>query len=180
MRLTIMAISAALLTACNQQPADNQAVANGPAPAAVNQAAPKPEVAVPEQETPLAEPKGPIDPKSDAAAGQVVQHYGALIEQRRFGEAERLWRDAEFAKSFSAELRKYSELHLEIGKLGEPEGAAGSIYLTEPATFYGKDASGKPFRRAAEITLRRVNDVPGSTEEQRHWHIEHIDWKSAG
>jgi hypothetical protein len=24
--------------------------------------------------------------------------------------------------------------------------------------------------------LRRVNDVPGSTGEQRRWHIERIDW----
>jgi hypothetical protein len=23
-----------------------------------------------------------------------------------------------------------------------------------------------------------VNDVPGSTEAQRHWHIERIDWGS--
>jgi hypothetical protein len=27
------------------------------------------------------------------------------------------------------------------------------------------------------VILRRVNDVPGSTEPQRRWHIERIDWK---
>jgi hypothetical protein len=26
------------------------------------------------------------------------------------------------------------------------------------------------------VVLRRVNDVPGSTEAQRRWHIERIDW----
>ena len=49
--------------------------------------------------------------------------------------------------------------------------------MTVPVIFYGKDAQGKDFRRAAEVILRRVNDVPGSTEAQRRWHIERIDWK---
>jgi hypothetical protein len=33
--------------------------------------------------------------------------------------------------------------------------------------------------RSGKAILRRVNDVPGSTEAQRHWHIERIDWGSA-
>ena len=32
-----------------------------------------------------------------------------------------------------------------------------------------------PYRKRQWIILRRVNDVPGSTEAQRHWHIERID-----
>ena len=28
------------------------------------------------------------------------------------------------------------------------------------------------------MILRRVNDVPGSTEAQRRWHIERIEWKT--
>ena len=48
----------------------------------------------PDDRTPLAEPKGPIDPKSAEAAGQVVQHYGALIEQGRWAEASACWSDA--------------------------------------------------------------------------------------
>jgi hypothetical protein len=70
-------------------------------------------------------------------------------------------------------------VHLEIGNLGEPEGAAGSTYLTVPAVFYGKSKTGASFRRAADVILRRVNDVPGSTEAQRRWHIERIELKSA-
>ena len=129
--------------------------------------------------TPLAEPQGPIHPKSPEAAGQVVQHYGALIEQRRFAEAEKLWGDARAAADFKLQLRRYPESHLEIGEPGDPEGAAGSIYVTVPVVFYGRDQNDAAFRRAADIILRRVNDVPGSTEAQRRWHIERIDWKSA-
>jgi hypothetical protein len=39
-------------------------------------------------------------------------------------------------------------------------------------TFYGDT-----FSRDASIILRRVNDVPGSTEAERHWHIERIEMK---
>lgn len=126
--------------------------------------------------TPLAEPGGDIDPKSIEAAGQVVQHYGALIEQKRWSEANKLWNDAGGAAKFAKELAQYAETHLEIGNPGDEEGAAGSIYVAIPAIFYGDGKDGQPFRRSAEVILRRVNDVPGSTEEQRRWRIERIDW----
>ncbi|HEX8840869.1 MAG TPA: hypothetical protein VF757_01085 [Sphingomicrobium sp.] len=127
----------------------------------------------------LAEPKGQIDPKSAEAAGQVVQQYGALIEQKRFAEAEKLWTNAESAAQFTRQLKQYAEAHLEIGNPGDLGGAAGSIYVTVPAIFYGDDANGGEFRRSADVILRRVNDVPGSTEEQRRWHIDRIEWQDA-
>lgn len=125
----------------------------------------------------LSEPKQPIDPKSVEAAGQVVQHYGALIEQGRWTVSRDLWSNADAAKEFERNFRTYADVHLEIGDLGEAEGAAGSSYVTEPVTFYGKKNDGGDYRRSATITLRRVNEVPGSTEAQRRWHIERIDWK---
>jgi hypothetical protein len=179
MRRTGIAISAALLAACNQQTAQNQPVTNAPQPAASNEAASSSETnaAPPHDRTPLAEPKGPIDPKSVEAAGQVVQHYGALIERKHWLKAERLWSDIQSARAFAISLGgQFPEVHLEIGQLGETEGAAGSIYTTVPVTFYGESKRGQPPRRKASIILRRVNDVPGSTEAQRRWHIERIDW----
>ena len=113
------------------------------------------------------------------AAGQVVQHYGALIEQKRFAEAEKLWTNAESAAQFTRQLKQYAEAHLEIGNPGELGGAAGSIYVTVPVIFYGDDANGAEFRRSADMILRRVNDVPGSTEEQRRWHIDRIEWRDS-
>jgi hypothetical protein len=126
----------------------------------------------------LPEPKVPIDPKSVEAAGQVVQHYGALIERYRYIKAERLWGDLDTARHFAVDLgEKFQQAHLEIGNLGPAEGAAGSIYTTVPVVFYGQSRAGKAIRLPASVVLRRVNDVPGSTEEQRRWHIERIDWK---
>jgi hypothetical protein len=171
------------LAACNRaignqdSAANNLAEAPGPATAPVaNQPA---NAAIPDDRAPLEEPNGPIDPRSTDAAGQVVQHYGALIEQKRFAEAEKLWSSAQSAREFAIQLKRYPEAHLEIGNPGESEGAAGSVYVTVPVIFYGDDVNGAEFRRQADVILRRVNDVPGSTKEQRRWHIERIDWNAS-
>jgi hypothetical protein len=150
-----------------------------------NEAAPAPSenaqanVSLPGDRVPLEEPKAPIDPKSAEAAGQVVQHYGALIEQRRWTESWTLWSNADAARQFDRNWRDDSEVHMEIGKAGDTEGAAGSIYTTVPVVFYGKTNAGGSFRHGADVILRRVNDVPGSTEAQRRWHIERIELKLA-
>jgi hypothetical protein len=133
-------------------------------------------VALPDDRTPLEEPSGPIDPKSAEAAGQVVQHYGALIEQGHWTQSWNLWSSTDAARNFDRNWVDASEVHMEIGKPRAPEGAAGSIYTTVPVIFYGKQKAGGDFRRAARVTLRRVNDVPGSTEAQRRWHIDRIEW----
>lgn len=130
---------------------------------------------LPDDRTPLPEPKGPINPKSAEAAGQVVQHYGALIEQKRFAAAEKLWGHAPSAKQQTSELKRYSEAHLQIGRPADMEGAAGSIYITVPVVLYGT-LEGKNVHRKVNVILRRVNDVPGSTQAQRRWHIERIEW----
>jgi hypothetical protein len=190
--LCCFGIALGTLSACGpshqpQELANNESAPVLPAPSAppavANDTAPAPpspgQSAEPVNRTSLPEPKGPIDPKSVEAAGQVVQHYGALIEQHRMTEAAKQWGSADSAQQFALQLKRYPEAHLEIGDLGQPEGAAGSIYVTMPVVFYGKDQNDKAFRRPANMILRRVNDVPGSTEAQRRWHIERIEWKNA-
>jgi hypothetical protein len=172
-----------LAGACQKQPQqaaqsneqNTPAQASPTAEASTNKAASN---TLPDDRTPLAEPKGPIDPKGAEAAGQVVQHYGALIEQKRWAESWKLWSNVDTAKEFDRNWRDDSNVHIEIGKPGDMEGAAGSSYVTVPIVFYGKTNAGGPFRRHGDVILRRVNDVPGSTEAQRRWHIERIDWKA--
>jgi hypothetical protein len=64
-----------------------------------------------------------------------------------------------------------------MGTAGDQESAAGSIYLSVPLTVSG-DIDGKRVDQSATAIMRRVNDVSGSTEAQRRWHIERIDWKN--
>jgi len=177
------ALFALALTACdrteNQQPPSNVVEPANTAPVEAPSPVPPPGTG-PDAKTPLAEPKAAIDPKSAEAAGQVVQHYGALIEQHRMKDAQALWGNSDSASDFSVQLRRYPEVHLEIGTPGDMEGAAGSSYVTVPVTFYGKDQNDAEFRRKADVILRRVNDVPGSTEAQRRWHVERSEWKDAG
>ena len=178
---------AATLIACGPQSQPREPTKNASAPvprvptappAVSNSAVPEPGTrgGLPDDRTPLEEPKGPIDPKSPEAAGQVVQHYGALIEQKRWSEAAKLWGNSDAAGQMTAQLKAYSEARLQIGKPTGMEGAAGSSYITVPIVLYGKEAKGSDFHRAGDVTLRRVNDVPGSTEAQRRWHIEGIEW----
>jgi hypothetical protein len=178
MRRVAGAIAAAVLAlaACNQtgnqQPSSNAAQSAN----AASEAPPIPPPGTgPNARTPLAEPKGPIDPKSAEAAGQVVQHYGALIEQGRWTEARGLWSNPAAATEFERRLRGDWTTHLEIGNPRDLEGAAGSIYVTVPALFYNDMESGQPSRLEADVILRRVNDVQGSTASQRRWRIERID-----
>jgi hypothetical protein len=133
---------------------------------------------LPDDRTAVAE--GPIDPKSAQGAGQVLQRFSGLLEQRHFAEAYRLWSDDGRASGltetqFNAAYDKYAELHSEVGAPGETEGAAGSIYVEIPFRLYGKLKTGEPFNQLGTVTLRRVNDVPGSTAEQRQWHIYRSD-----
>ena len=184
----------AALTCCGPQRQPQESVNNSTAPVLPAPSAPPavtnsdaPAVApepgtpggLPDDRTPLAEPKGPIDPKSPEAAGQVVQQYAALIEQKKWADAEKLWGNSDAAKALTAELKNDAEAHLQIGKPADMEGAAGSSYITVPIVLYGKDSKAAEFHRPGKVTLRRVNDVPGSTDAQRHWHIERIDWGSA-
>ena len=52
------------------------------------------------------------------------------------------------------------------------EGAAGSVFIEVPARVVLE-----PESLAGTVTLRRVNDVPGSTAEQRRWHVYRTDLK---
>lgn len=105
-----------------------------------------------------------------------MRRFGGLLEQRNFADARKLWSDGGRASGlteaeFIALYEKYGEIHFEVGAPGQPEGAAGSIYIDVPFRLYGTLRDGKPFTLVGPVTLRRVNDVDGSTEEQRQWHI---------
>jgi hypothetical protein len=113
----------------------------------------------------------PVAAESGEAAAQVVQDYFALLEKGRPAEGARLWENEGKAGAFAADLARYGAYRAETAAPGEMEGAAGSSYVVIPVRLDGRLKDGAPFRRRLEAMLRRVNDVPGSTEGQRHWRI---------
>src|SRR3546814_7590354 len=124
--------------------------------------------------------EGSIDPKGAQGAAQVVQVYYGLLEEKRYNDAQDLWNDniamgAEDDARFAARLRGFSEIHAQLGAPGAIEGAAGSLFVAVPVQVYGRlAANGKPWYGLRQVTLRRANDVPGSSEADRRWHIESI------
>jgi len=133
---------------------------------------------LPDEPKSLAE--GTIDPKSPQGAAQLVQGYYGLLEERRFSDAQKLWGDhGPYAEqdpaAFAARFAGFSEIHANIGAPGDGEGAAGSLYVSVPVQVYARiAATGKPWYALRSVTLRRVNDVDGSTAGQRSWHIDTI------
>lgn len=129
---------------------------------------------LPDDRTPLAE--GRITPQSAQGAGQVLQTYFALIGQHNYGEAWKLWADDGRASgmtepAFESVFGRYHQFNAQIGAPGLIEGAAGSLYVDVPVVIYGRLKTGEEVHMNGPITLKRVNNVPGSTAEQQAWHI---------
>jgi hypothetical protein len=166
--------AAALAAACSvrQEPSQDQApAANAVAPAPP--AAPAAPAPPQPDRTPTSE--APFSDTSAQSAANVVQTYYALVEAGRYDDAFALLGQSELGREqFAAQFGQYRDYHAEVFAPGEPEGAAGSIYVDVPARIYGAMRSGEAFDRRVTVTVRRVNDVDGSTAEQRRWHIARI------
>lgn len=109
-----------------------------------------------------------------------MQVYYASIGQGDYAKAWSLWspgapsRSAD-AQAFAAGLEPYVQYRGAVGAPGSVEGAAGSLFIEIPVQLTGRLKSGQEVHKLGKATLRRVNDVPGSTVEQRLWRIERID-----
>ena len=159
-----LALALLLAGACSQEttaPPTNEATPE----ALLNPPVPGQPGGLPDDRTPISE--GPIYPKSAQGAGQVLQRYFAFVESGNSVEADKLWSEG----AQKLDLSPYKEVHANIGAPGETDGAAGSIYVEIPVQLFGRTVAGKEFNSRGSMTLRRVNDVPGSTPEQREWHI---------
>jgi hypothetical protein len=143
----------------------------GPPPPA-DSAVPTVEPTAPQASLP--EP-GPAAINTPQAAATAVETYFALLDAGRTAEADAMWGDASQAAKFRADFRALGEYHAEVDAPGGLEGAAGSMYVTVPVRFVPAASVANPRPHMGEVLVRRVNDVPGSTDAQRRWHVERID-----
>ena len=116
-----------------------------------------------------------IDPNSAAAAREVLLAYIDLLEDGRRAEARTIWSEGSDSSGIVAQLDQLKQFDAAVGDPGPLEGAAGSIYVDVPLQISGQTKDGEALALAGTATLRRVNDVPGSTEAQRRWRIERIE-----
>lgn len=186
-KIAPIALLALTLAACGpaQETPTVEETAPAPAPAPpvptyplVEPIAPGQPGGLPDDRTPISE--APFTPQSAQGAANVVQTYFAHIGEGALLQAYGLWGDGGAASNmtleeFRAGLDRYHQYDAQIGAPGEIEGAAGSLFVQVPVQIYGRLKTGEPFHQRGEVTLRRVNDVPGSTPDQRQWHISGIE-----
>ena len=116
--------------------------------------------------------------RTETGARSVLLSFARAIELREYDQAwamltpqaQQKWSRARFNGLFEG-LREISVAVPE----GTMEGAAGSSYYTSDAEITASDAEGRPVRLEGPIVLRRVNDVPGSSAEQRRWHVDRVE-----
>ncbi|HEY9660783.1 MAG TPA: nuclear transport factor 2 family protein [Allocoleopsis sp.] len=110
-------------------------------------------------------------------AAQVIQNYYSAIDRHDYTQAYSAWEGEGTASQQSFEQFKQgfattASTAVEVGQPNRSEGAAGSSYIEIPVTVTAAvttDGTSQRFR--GSYVLRRVNDVPGSTPEQRKWHL---------
>lgn len=109
-------------------------------------------------------------------AAQVIRHYYDAINQKDYKRAYADWADNGAASQQSFEQFKQgfadtASVKVDIGEPGRINGAVGSLYVEIPVTITATTVNGTTQRFTGSYTLKRINDVPGSTPEQRMWHL---------
>jgi hypothetical protein len=117
-------------------------------------------------------PSAPASGTSVAAAMQVVRDYYGAISRHDYRAAYAIWHGSQSYARFRRGYAATRQARVIFLKPGDAEGAAGSVYLELPVRVDAVLRSGRPQHFVGSYTLRRVNDVDGSTAAQRRWHIE--------
>lgn len=136
-------------------------------PAVASEAAPSSDAA-----SVAAGPDLDMDALADRQNPERLLHF--YVEAVRAGA----WKEAAMAWSSDAAVTPeklqaayggHGQTNLVIGK-GDTEGAAGTLFYVAPIVVdFADTTTGEP---RGTITLRRVNDVPGASEQQLDWRIE--------
>lgn len=141
---------------------------NAPAPEPEDTASAAPVAAEPEASAaPASVP--PLPGPSDKDPQTLLTYWKAAVEAHDDAAAAAAWREG----TAPAPLTD-AEVTVTFGE-GRQEGAAGSLYFTVPVTMTASSPDGEAIESAATLTARRVNDVPGASEEQLSWRIVSIE-----
>ncbi|WP_108124046.1 hypothetical protein [Saccharospirillum mangrovi] len=137
---------------------------------------------LPPTEPQPAEP-APIDRSINGAIDALQRYYHAL-NNGDYPSAYALWGErgapSQSLEEFSASFADIAQFELRIGDDTFAEGAAGSIYATLPIELTVHQTNNQPQHWQGNAILRRVNDVPGASDAQLHWHLYSLDLKPVG
>ena len=105
------------------------------------------------------------------AAVQVVRDYYAAVSRRDYRGAYAIWHGHQDYSHFRRGYAQTVRVHVRPLPPFRIEGAAGSAYADVRVRVDASLRSGKRQHFVGNYVLRRVNDIPGSTAEQRQWRI---------
>ncbi|BAY66208.1 hypothetical protein NIES22_63210 [Calothrix brevissima NIES-22] len=126
--------------------------------------------------SPVSATANTADSQLKQAAVRVIRDYYNAIARHDYKQAYSAWSEngaaskqsfAQFQQGFA----NTASVAVKVGEAGRLEGAAGSLYINIPVTVTAVTTKGTPQRFRGSYVLRRVHNVPGSTPEQRQWHI---------
>jgi hypothetical protein len=116
------------------------------------------------------------DPTSPEGATHVIRDYYDAINEREYERAYDHWdRDGSASgqtlEQFEQGLAETKHVDVQIGEPGREDAAAGSLFIEIPVAITATTNDAGIQRFSGTYSLRRVNDVPGATEDQLTWHI---------
>ncbi|WP_404712454.1 hypothetical protein [Sphingomonas sp. MMS24-J13] len=121
-----------------------------------------------------ADPVPPTPPAeaSVQAAVRVVQHYYAALGRHDYRTAHALWPRGPGIDELRRGYAHTAWTRVTPLPPFTSEGGAGSVYAQIKVKVDSAQTDGTRQHFTGSYTLRRVNDVEGSTAAQRRWHIE--------
>lgn len=152
----------------------------GPTPASDEPPAPGTPGGLPDDRTPISET--PFTPDSAQGAANVVQTYYALLGEKKYAAAWKLWghdgKDSGMtARAFAASFAKFEEYHANVGAPGEIDAGMSQRRVTVPVQVYGRLGSGAPFNMRGSVTLYRIVPGVGANKADERWRIRTADVK---
>lgn len=116
-------------------------------------------------------PPTPAWLRSEAAAVDVVRGYYAAIQRHDYRVAHAMWSNGHSLAAFRRGYARTAMVRVTPIPPYRSEGGAGSVYAEIRVKVDAILRSGVRQHFAGSYTLRRVNDIDGSTVAQRRWHI---------
>lgn len=112
---------------------------------------------------------------SQSAAGVLARYFKA-INDGQFDKAYALWRTQSHqapasAAALKSQYQGVSSIQMKVTGDTRNEGAAGTIYATVPVTVTEHPRDGADKSLTGQCVLARSNNVPGSSDKARHWHL---------
>jgi cytoskeletal protein RodZ len=172
------------ITACNAPAKSQPPFANTPSVASPSIASTATLSPTSPTQSNSSSPPSPVSPIRSATnvgslqqeAVQVIRDYYTAIARRDYKQAYSAWEGGGAAshqsfKQFKQGFANTASVAVEVGEPGRLDPAAGSSYIEIPVTITAVTKNGTRQRFRGSYVLRRVNNVPGSSPDQRRWHL---------